>query len=68
MNDFDRRMQRQSSERAFRVAWRLAAELGMCDEADGVEYTRVHAEWLWRGAPPEVELFIEERANSGPQD
>ncbi len=52
---------------AFRRAWNRLADFGTCDGWGGMECLRVWDEWLEAGLPPDVEAFIAERANIGPE-
>lgn len=49
----------------FQVAWERLAQEGFCDAWDGMECQRVLLEW-WRTDRVEIESFIRERANVGP--
>jgi hypothetical protein len=51
----------------FDQVHRTLADQGRCDETGGMEYRRVRREWFDAGCPADVEVFISDRANAGPE-
>lgn len=42
----------------FRAMWRSIARCGGCDSIDGMEYERVHRQWVNDGRPGPVSNYI----------
>jgi hypothetical protein len=47
----------------FDEAWKKCAAQGQCDAIGGAEYRRVYYEWLARGKPLNLAVFIRDAAN-----
>lgn len=47
----------------FESTWVKLSRQGWCDARQGAEYRRVRAEWIAAGRPPQITLFIVQRAN-----
>jgi hypothetical protein len=60
-------MELHLAEVRFQETWERLAEQGKCDGFGGMEYRRVRKEWAAAGKPADVEAFIIERANIGPE-
>jgi hypothetical protein len=52
----------------FDRIWFALSERGACDAMGGMEYRRVHAEWVAAGQPVQVVDFIVRRANVSGND
>ncbi len=50
----------------FHAAYRRLALEGRCDGVGGMECRRVFREWRNAGMPPDIDAFIIDRANVGP--
>lgn len=52
----------------FQIAWKAAAESGVCDSAGGAEMRRVMTAWFSAGCPRNVAAFIQQHANKTPEN
>jgi len=53
---------------AFDREYHRLSELGACDAVFGGEHARVKREWNVADQPKDIEAFIRQRANIGPDD